>query len=167
MSSALASEVSLAGRYRLVRRLASGGMGQVWRATDELLRRPVAVELLRSKYAEDPAFLDRFRAEARRTAALSHPGIASVFDYGETEGTGAKGTTAYLVMELVEGEPLSVLLAREGRLTPSPAPPTRRPAPTPAWSWAPPPTSRPSRSPAARRPRPATCTRSAWSPTSA
>src|SRR6266536_3561194 len=119
MSSALASEVSLAGRYRLVRRLASGGMGQVWRATDELLRRPVAVKLLRSEYAEDPAFLDRFRAEARRTAALSHPGIASVFDYGETEGTGAKGTTAYLVMELVEGEPLSVLLAREGRLTPA------------------------------------------------
>jgi eukaryotic-like serine/threonine-protein kinase len=119
MSSTVAPEVVLAGRYRLVRRLASGGMGQVWRANDEILSRPVAVKLLRSEYAEDPEFLDRFRAEARRTAALSHPGIASVFDYGETGDPGAAGTTAYLVMELVEGEPLSVLLAREGRLSPA------------------------------------------------
>src|SRR6266540_3325169 len=119
MSSTVAPEVMLAGRYRLVRRLASGGMGQVWRANDEILGRPVAVKLLRSEYAEDPEFVDRFRAEARRTAALSHPGIASVFDYGETGDPGAEGTTAYLVMELVEGEPLSVLLAREGRLSPA------------------------------------------------
>jgi serine/threonine protein kinase len=117
MSSTVAPEVVLAGRYRLVRRLASGGMGQVWRASDEILGRPVAVKLLRSEYAEDPEFVDRFRAEARRTAALSHPGIASVFDYGETCDPDAEGTTAYLVMELVEGEPLSVLLAREGRLS--------------------------------------------------
>jgi serine/threonine-protein kinase len=115
MSPTVAPEVTLAGRYRLVRRLASGGMGQVWRANDEILRRPVAVKLLRTEYAEDPEFVDRFRAEARRTAALSHPGIASVFDYGET-GEGER-TTAYLVMELVEGEPLSMLLAREGRLS--------------------------------------------------
>jgi len=117
MSSTVAPEVVLAGRYRLVRRLASGGMSQVWRANDEILGRPVAVKLLRSEYAEDPEFVDRFRAEARRTAALSHPGIASVFDYGETGDPDAEGTTAYLVMELVEGEPLSVLLAREGRLS--------------------------------------------------
>jgi hypothetical protein len=117
MSSTVAPEVVLAGRYRLVRRLASGGMGQVWRASDEILGRPVAVKLLRTEYAEDPEFLDRFRAEARRTAALSHPGIASVFDYGETSDPDAEGTTAYLVMELVDGEPLSVLLAQEGRLS--------------------------------------------------
>jgi eukaryotic-like serine/threonine-protein kinase len=92
-------------------------MGQVWRASDEILGRPVAVKLLRTEYAEDPEFLDRFRAEARRTAALSHPGIASVFDYGETSDPDAEGTTAYLVMELVDGEPLSVLLAHEGRLS--------------------------------------------------
>ena len=119
MSSTVAPEVVLAGRYRLVRRLASGGMGQVWRANDEILGRPVAVKLLRSEYAEDPEFVDRFRAEARRTAALSHPGIASVFDYGETGDPDDEGTTAYLVMELVEGEPLSALLAREGRLSPA------------------------------------------------
>jgi eukaryotic-like serine/threonine-protein kinase len=118
MSSTVAPEVVLASRYRLVRPLASGGMGQVWRASDEILGRPVAIKLLRSEYAEDPEFVDRFRAEARRTAALSHPGIASVFDYGET-GDPDGGTTAYLVMELVEGEPLSVLLAREGRLSPA------------------------------------------------
>jgi serine/threonine-protein kinase len=94
-------------------------MGQVWRADDEILGRAVAVKLLRGEYASDPEFVDRFRAEARRTAALSHPGIASVFDYGETGDPDAEGTTAYLVMELVEGEPLSALLAREGRLSPA------------------------------------------------
>src|SRR6266511_4218103 len=105
MSSTVAPEVMLAGRYRLVRRLASGGMGQVWRANDDILGRPVAVKLLRSEYAEDPEFVDRFRAEARRTAALSHPGIASVFDYGETGDTDAEGTTAYLSPEQVACRP--------------------------------------------------------------
>jgi serine/threonine protein kinase len=115
MTSTIAPEVVLAGRYRLVHRLATGGMGQVWRAADKVLGRPVAVKLLRSEYAEDPAFLDRFRTEARCTAGLSHPGIANVFDYGEVEGP---HPIAYLVMELVEGAPLSALLAREGRLDP-------------------------------------------------
>jgi serine/threonine protein kinase len=115
MTSTLAPQIVLAGRYRLVCRLASGGMGQVWRAADEILGRPVAVKLLRSEYAEEPAFLERFRTEARRTAALSHGGIASVFDYGEVE---EPDLTAYLVMELVDGMPLSGLLMREGRLDP-------------------------------------------------
>src|SRR6266536_5760852 len=115
MTSTLAREALLAGRYRLVHRLACGGMGQVWRAADEVLGRPVAVKLLSSELTEDPAFLRRFRIEARRTAALSHPGIASVFDYGET---GEPNPTAYLVMELVEGAPLLAVLAREGRLDP-------------------------------------------------
>src|SRR6266496_3931250 len=115
MTSTLAPEVLLAGRYRLVHRLASGGMGQVWRAADEILGRPVAVKLLSSEFAGDQAFLDRFRTEARRTAGLCHPGIASVFDYGEIE---EPNRAAYLVMELVEGAPLSAVLAREGRLDP-------------------------------------------------
>jgi len=113
--STLAAEGLLAGRYRLVHRLASGGMGQVWRAADEILGRPVAVKLLSSEFAGDQAFLDRFRTEARRTAGLCHPGIASVFDYGEIE---EPNRAAYLVMELVEGAPLSAVLAREGRLDP-------------------------------------------------
>jgi eukaryotic-like serine/threonine-protein kinase len=115
MTSTLAPEALLAGRYRLVHRLASGGMGQVWRAADEVLGRSVAMKLLSGEFVEDRAFLDRFRTEARRTAALSHAGIAMVFDYGEIE---EPSPTAYLVMELVEGAPLAAVLAREGRLDP-------------------------------------------------
>src|SRR4051794_13523992 len=93
-------------------------MGQVWRGADVLLgRRPVAVKVLRSEYTGDPTFLARFRAEAQHAASLSHPNIARVFDYGEVVAEDGSGETlAYLVMELVEGEPLSSVLRREGRL---------------------------------------------------
>ena len=105
-------------RYELAQLIAAGGMGQVWRGTDVLLGRPVAVKVLRSEYTGDPTFRARFRAEAQHAAALSHPNIAAVFDYGETEATDGSGETlAYLVMELVEGEPLSAVLQREGRLS--------------------------------------------------
>ena len=107
----------LGDRYELHQLIAAGGMGQVWRATDISLHRSVAVKVLRSEYTGDPSFLDRFRAEAQHAASLSHPNIAAVFDYGEEiaqDGTGE--TLAYLVMELVEGEPLSALVAREGPL---------------------------------------------------
>jgi hypothetical protein len=107
----------LGDRYELQRLIAAGGMGQVWRAFDIALHRLVAVKVLRSEYTGDPTFLARFRVEAQHAASLSHPNIAAVFDYGEEiaqDGTGE--TLAYLVMELVEGEPLSALLAREGPL---------------------------------------------------
>lgn len=107
----------LGDRYELDRLIAVGGMGQVWRAWDIALHRTVAVKVLRSEYTGDPTFVARFRAEAQHAASLSHPNTAAVFDYGEAtaqDGTGE--TLAYLVMELVEGEPLSALLAREGRL---------------------------------------------------
>jgi hypothetical protein len=107
----------LGDRYELHRLIAAGGMGQVWRGTDIALHRPVAVKVLRSEYTGDPSFLARFRAEAQHAASFSHPNIAAVFDYGEEiaqDGTGE--TLAYLVMELVEGEPLSALVAREGPL---------------------------------------------------
>ncbi|MGP0027902.1 MAG: serine/threonine-protein kinase [Streptosporangiaceae bacterium] len=112
----------LGGRYRLSGRIAVGGMGEVWRGTDELLDRPVAVKLLSAAHATDEAFRARFRAEARYAASLSHPNIAQVFDYGETsddEETPADLPSggAYLVMELVPGEPLSALIARQRRLT--------------------------------------------------
>jgi serine/threonine-protein kinase len=104
----------LADRYELQVPLASGGMGRVWRARDTRLQRPVAVKLLRSEFTGDPTFRARFRAEAQHAAVLTHPNIASVYDYGEVEQDGE--LLAYLVMELVDGEPLSALLARERRL---------------------------------------------------
>jgi len=108
------SDYLLAGRYRLTDRIAAGGMGEVWRGRDELLNRAVAVKLLPTGRAGDETFLARFRAEARYAASLSHPGIARVYDYGESSEFGG----AYLVMELVDGEPLSAILARAGRLSP-------------------------------------------------
>jgi len=107
----------LDGRYELLNLLATGGMGQVWRGRDLLLHRPVAVKVLRSEFAGDPTFAARFRAEAQHTAVLAHRNIAALFDYGEVAaGNGRPEALAYLVMELVEGESLSALLAREGRL---------------------------------------------------
>ena len=111
-----ATDCHLAGRYRLCRWLAAGGMGQVWQAVDEVLGRPVAVKLLRDEYAQDPSFVRRLRAEARYAAAVTHPGIASVFDHGEVTTADGAEPTPFLVMELVAGEPLSSLLARNGRL---------------------------------------------------
>jgi eukaryotic-like serine/threonine-protein kinase len=113
------SRTSLGNRYELRGLLATGGMGQVWRAHDVLLGRPVAVKVLRSEFTGDPLFRARFRAEAQLAAALSHPNIAAVYDYGEEATTDGSGEClAYLVMELVEGESLSDLLARTGPLSP-------------------------------------------------
>ncbi|MGI8692215.1 MAG: protein kinase domain-containing protein, partial [Geodermatophilaceae bacterium] len=109
--------MSLGERYELQSLIATGGMGQVWRAEDSTLHRAVAVKVLRSEFTGDPTFLARFRAEARNTAALSHPNIASIYDYGEADDPTGEHV-AYLVMELVDGEPLSQVLAREGRLSP-------------------------------------------------
>jgi serine/threonine-protein kinase len=109
-----ASARLLNGRYELGALLASGGMGRVWRGRDTVLNRPVAVKILRSEFTGDAAFLARFRAEAQHAAALHHPNIASVFDYGEVDDDGER--LAYLVMELVDGESLAALLARQRRL---------------------------------------------------
>jgi len=108
----LAPELTIADRYALIERIAVGGMGEVWRAHDELLGRDVAVKVLKEEYAHDATFLQRFRGEAKHTAGLSHPGIANVFDYGEI------GDMAYLVMELVPGEPLSHVLIRDAPMDP-------------------------------------------------
>ena len=97
----------LAGRYRLERRIAAGGVGEVWRAEDLVLARPVAVKLLQEGYAGHPQTLARFRAEARHAGALTHPGVAQVYDYGESGPAGAP----FLVMELVDGPSLAGMLA--------------------------------------------------------
>ena len=87
--------------------MARGGVGEVWRATDLVLGRPVAVKLLRTEYAQHPEVLARFRAEARHAGSVSHPGIAQVYDYGEN----GAAASPYLVMELVDGPSLARVLA--------------------------------------------------------
>lgn len=99
--------LTFGGRYELQSRIAIGGMGEVWRATDLVIGRHVALKILKDEYLGDPGFLERFRAEARHAALVNHESIANVFDYGEEEGS------AYLVMELVPGEALSTILERE------------------------------------------------------
>lgn len=105
-----AAGITFGGRYELSSRIAVGGMGEVWRATDSIIGRSVAIKILKDEYMGDPGFLERFRAEARHAALVNHEGIANVFDYGEEQGS------AYIVMELVPGEPLSTIIEREGRL---------------------------------------------------
>ena len=98
--------ITLAGRYQLEGRIAAGAVGEVWRATDLVLSRPVAVKRLRDGYAGQPEAMERFRAEARHAGALSHPGIAQVYDYGEAEPP----SPPFLVMEFVAGPSLAGLL---------------------------------------------------------
>ncbi len=104
----LVSELVIGGRYHLVSRVATGGMGDVWEARDDVLDRRVAIKVLRPDLAEAETHRLRFRAEARHAAALAHPNIATVFDYGEHEDL------AYIVMELVDGPTLGGILARDG-----------------------------------------------------
>ena len=99
--------VTFGSRYQLGNRIAIGGMGEVWEATDLVIGRQVAIKILKDEYMGDPGFLERFRAEARHAALVNHEGIANVYDYGEEDGS------AYLVMELVPGEALSTILERE------------------------------------------------------
>ena len=106
----------LADRYEITAPIAVGGMGEVWRARDRVLDRIVAAKVLRSEYMSDPSFLARFRNEARHTAALTHPNIASVYDYGETVDDTGTQQLAFLVMEFVEGQPLVTILHDERRL---------------------------------------------------
>jgi serine/threonine-protein kinase len=97
-------------RYRLIKRIATGGMGEVWQAQDEVILRQVAIKILKQQYMGDPDFVERFRTEAKHAAMINHDGIANVYDYGEDDGS------AYLVMELVPGESLSSILEREKTL---------------------------------------------------
>lgn len=105
------SGLTFGGRYQLSSRVAIGGMGEVWQATDLVIGRTVAIKILKDEYLGDPGFLERFRAEARHAALVNHEGIANVFDYGEEDGS------AYLVMELVPGEALSSILERDRTLS--------------------------------------------------
>ncbi|MGI8663853.1 MAG: Stk1 family PASTA domain-containing Ser/Thr kinase [Acidimicrobiales bacterium] len=100
------------GRYELHRRLARGGMADVFLARDQLLDRPVAVKVLFPEFATDPSFVERFRREAQSAANLNHPNIVAVFDWGQEQGT------YFIVMEYVEGRSLAEILRAEGPLHP-------------------------------------------------
>jgi serine/threonine-protein kinase len=100
------------GRYLITKRIAGGGMAEVFMATDELLGRTVALKLLHPEFARDGAFIERFRREARAAASLSDPRIVSIFDWGSDEGT------YYIVMEYVEGKSLKEMIQSEGPFTP-------------------------------------------------
>jgi eukaryotic-like serine/threonine-protein kinase len=98
------------GRYRIVRKLGSGGMANVYLAEDEDLGRRVAIKILNDRYANDDSFIERFRREAKSAASLSHPNIVSIYDRGEAEGT------YYIAMEVIEGRSLKELILTRGPL---------------------------------------------------
>ena len=104
--------VVLGGRYEVHRRLARGGMAEVFLARDQALDRPVAVKILFPEFATDPAFVERFRREAQAAANLSHPNIVGVYDWGSESGT------YYIVMEYVEGQSLAEVIRSAGPLHP-------------------------------------------------
>src|ERR687883_824417 len=101
------------GRYKVVRRLGSGGMANVYLAEDQELGRRVAIKILNDRHAHDEQFVERFRREAKNAAGLSHPNIVSIYDRGEAEGT------YYIAMEYLEGRTLKELIVTRG---PTPIP---------------------------------------------
>ena len=105
----------LGGRYTVGAMIGTGGMADVFAAHDDRLNRDVAIKILRSDLARDPAFVARFRKEALAAAGLNHPGIVAVYDSGED------GTDSYIVMELVKGQTLRELLQHEKAIDPDTA----------------------------------------------
>jgi beta-lactam-binding protein with PASTA domain/predicted Ser/Thr protein kinase len=98
------------GRYRIIRKLGSGGMANVYLAEDEELGRRVAIKILNDRHAADDQFVERFRREAKNAAGLSHPNIVSIYDRGEAEGT------YYIAMEYLEGRSLKERIVEDGPL---------------------------------------------------
>src|SRR5215208_249921 len=110
--AAIAPDTLVDGRYRIIRRLGSGGMADVYCAEDLQLGRRVALKLLYRRFAEDEEFVERFRREASSAAGLQHPNVVAVFDRGEFDGT------YYIAMEFLEGRSLKQLVRQEGALDP-------------------------------------------------
>src|ERR1700734_3139954 len=106
----IARDTLIDGRYRVVRRLGTGGMADVYLAEDQQLGRKVALKLLHRRFAEDPGFVERFRREAQAAASLQHPNVVSVFDRGAFDGT------YYIAMEYLQGRTLKRLIREEAPL---------------------------------------------------
>jgi eukaryotic-like serine/threonine-protein kinase len=102
----LAENTIVDGRYRLLHRIGSGGMADVWCAEDTQLARPVALKVLNERFAQDEEFIERFRREAQSAAGLRHPNVVNIFDRGQFDGT------YYIAMEYVEGSSLKELIDR-------------------------------------------------------
>ena len=113
-TSAAAPGDELGGRYRLIRNIGRGGSATVFEALDTSLERHVAVKVLHTALSHDPAFLERFRSEARAAAALSHPNVMAVHDWGEDQ-------VPFLVMELFDGGSMRAMLDKDVVLSPSQA----------------------------------------------
>src|SRR5882672_471445 len=96
------------GRYKILRKLGTGGMANVYLAEDQELGRRVAIKMLDDRHAQDEQFVERFRREAKNAAGLSHPNIVSIYDRGEAEGT------YYIAMEFLDGRTLKELLVARG-----------------------------------------------------
>src|SRR5262249_6143261 len=109
----LTRDEALVGRYRVDREIGRGGMARVYRGTDEVLGRTVAIKVLNPDFASDPTFVERFRREARAAARLNHPNVVAVFD------TGSDGDLHFIVMEFVEGRTLAEVMSLEGPLEPA------------------------------------------------
>src|SRR4051794_339735 len=100
------SEETVLGNYKLTSKLGAGGMGEVWRAEDTRLLRPVAIKILSERIASDPEWKARFMREARTVAQMNHPNIATIYSIEQ------EGDTLFIAMELVEGESLATVLSR-------------------------------------------------------
>ncbi len=104
MAAEVGEGSTIDGRYRLLRRIGSGGMADVWLAEDPHLQRPIALKILHGRFAQDREFVERFRREAEAAAGLQHPNVVAVFDRGEVDGT------YYIAMQLLEGRSLKALI---------------------------------------------------------
>ena len=100
----------LLGRYEILEKIGEGGMAIVYKAKDRLLNRYVAIKILRPEFTKDDQFIENFRKESQAAAGLSHPNIVNVYDVGK------EGNINFIVMELIDGKPLSQLIEEKGKL---------------------------------------------------
>lgn len=106
----MSSNKLLAGRYELIEKIGDGGMAVVYKAKDRLLNRYVAVKILRPEFTRDSQFIESFRKESQAAAGLQHPNIVNVYDVGK------EGNIYFIVMELIDGRPLSDIIEENGPL---------------------------------------------------